>query len=773
MFFIYISKYNYILTMICDMLQMNFNPPLVINSYKLSDSNIINVIDDGKLLGGTKQRALIRFIEHYSDYDEFVYAGPSIGFAQIALTAACVKMHKKATLFIQNTQDVLPHLTFWCQKMGANVFMYYDKLTVTEEAAKEYVESKNNKAFLIPFGLESPIYTKFLYEELSKVIVPEINPKRLWLVVGSGTLLRVLARIWPNTEFFPVQVGKGIWEDQYDPDVWIRMGGKDRIEKLKAPQKFFDSVYGRNLPPYDSVSNYDAKVWQQAIKYAKSGDYIWNVASDVNVFKCDDENYRILNLPNFESTKDGYTYDIRSADYINNDNDDRYINGARKLIPLVRNNTIWFPFHRYTSLPPKILFKNLSNINLKVQHEKYQLRSYHPPNGFYFPPLFRGKPTTIMNDVNNFNDADILSDYFIEEIRLKSRRYDQIYSILECWEVDNCLELILSAALKVNNFITPSLLRDAIYDRIQETGTFSPTRARALIKLVLGENTKNKKWLDISAGWGDRLLAAMSLDMIYTGFDPNIELKKGHTEMIEMISLIKSTDLNQRNKIYYEPFEKAEIPDGPYDVILTSPPFFDVEKYSVGQENQSISNYPGFNDWLVNFLFASLIKAWDSLKEGGFLLLHIGDTTMLNFSETTNIFMENNLPGASWEGIVGISGEAKNYRPVWCYKKLSRHAKLQKWGSGIRKLYQYYPEISKEVTKFYSKKFTIADKTYEINDEKIRSVKNKLYEYYPSYIEEINDFLDDLVLSSIIEELGIDNAIKWCVAMIKLNLVDF
>jgi hypothetical protein len=135
--------------------------------------------------------------------------------------------------------------------------------------------------------------------------------------------------------------------------------------------------------------------------------------------------------------------------------------------------------------------------------------------------------------------------------------------------------------------------------------------------------------------------------------------------------------------------------------------------------------------------------------------------------------MENNLPGSSWEGIVGISSEAENYRPVWCYKKLSRHAKLQRWGSTVRKLYQYYPEISKDLVKFYSKKFTIIDKTYEINNEKIKLAKDRLYQYYTTHVEQINDFLDNLVLSSIIEELGIDNAIKWSVAMIKLNLVDF
>jgi hypothetical protein len=374
-----------------------------------------------------------------------------------------------------------------------------------------------------------------------------------------------------------------------------------------------------------------------------------------------------------------------------------------------------------------------------------------------------------MNNKGDFHNVDILSDYFIEDIRLKSRRYDQIHSILECWEVDNCLEIILATALKTKEYITPLTLRDTIYETIQETGTFSPARARALVKIVLGEDTKNKKWLDISSGWGDRLLAAMSLDMIYTGFDPNLELKEGHSEMIKMFGN------ENKHKIYYEPFEKAEIIGGPYDVVLTSPPFFNVEKYSVGQKGQSITNYPDFNDWLVNFLFASLIKAWDNLKEGGFLMLHIGDTPALNFTEATNIFIETNLPGASWEGVIGISSEAENYRPVWCYKKLSRYGNLQRWQSKKitnvpRTLYYYYPEIQKELIKFYSKIFVTDNVIYEISNDQINKVKNVLYKYYPNLTREIDDLFDDLVLSSVIQELGTDNAIKWCVAMIKLSL---
>ena len=755
----------------CDIKTMDLNPPLVINQYRLDDEINVNVIDDGKLLGGTKQRALVKFIDYYKDYDEFVYAGPSIGFAQVALTVACIKMNKKVTLFIQNTLDNIPNLSFWCQTLGANVYIFYDTLNIIENNAEDYVKNSDIKTFLIPFGLESPIYTNFLYDELLQVINPELNPKRLWLVIGSGTLLRVLARIWKNTEFFPVQVGKQIWEDQYEPEVWNRMGGRERITQLKAPQKFFETVYGKNLPPYASVPNYDAKVWQYVIKYAKDGDYIWNVASDSNIYKCDFQDNMIYKLPSLNSIIERKMYSLKSSEYLSDDNNgDKYINSARKLIPLVRNDTIWFPFHKYISSPPTILFKNLINNNLKAQHEKYKLKSYFPPNGFYFPPLFRNKPTIIINKKGDFIESDVLSDYFIEDIRLKSKRYDQIYSILQCWEVDNCLDIILANALKTKDYITPTTLRDTIYETIQETGTFSPTRARAVIKTVFGENTKGKKWLDISSGWGDRLLAAMSLDMIYTGFDPNIDLKQGHDKMIELFGD------SFKQKIYYEAFEKGKIMDGPYDIIFTSPPFFDVEKYSVGQKDQSITNYPGFNNWLVNFLFASLIKAWDNLKEGGFLMLHIGDTVMLNFCEATNMFIENNLPGASWEGVIGISGESENYRPVRCYKKLSRHVTLQKWKNNKptdipRTLYYYYPEIQKELIKLHSKKFTSDNIIYEINDDQIIIVKNKLYEYYSYFVTEINNLFDDLVLSSIIKELGINNAIKWCVAMIKLSLI--
>ena len=66
------------------------NPPVVVKSASASDGRNFKVFRDDVLVGGTKQRGLIHMILS-RDSDEFVYAGPVFGFAQIALSHVCWK----------------------------------------------------------------------------------------------------------------------------------------------------------------------------------------------------------------------------------------------------------------------------------------------------------------------------------------------------------------------------------------------------------------------------------------------------------------------------------------------------------------------------------------------------------------------------------------------------------------------------------------------------------------------------------------------------------
>lgn len=454
--------------------------------------------------------------------------------------------------------------------------------------------------------------------------------------------------------------------------------------------------------------------------------------------------------------------------------DDSYDKAASELIKLVRDGTIWFPFQKFFQENPNKLFHNLQIIDLPIHEGNYKLYSYYPLYATYLPPRFRGKPITIAGSRETYETADVLSDYFIEDVRLKAKRYDQIRSILECWTVDFCLKEILKTALH-KQYITPKTLRGAIYETIPETKIFNPTWAKALLKLVVGSDLSKKKWLDISAGWGDRLLTAMALDMDYTGFDPNIELKQGHTAMIEKFGDPK------RHRVIYEPFENTIIPDGPYDVILSSPPYFTIEEYAPGQEGQSIVSYPNYDKWMVWFLFASLEKAWNNLKDGGYLILHLGDARTIATSEPTNIFIENYLPGASWEGVIGLQGEAGYPRPVWIWKKLPKNIPRVIWNDPPvvknnpehkqilpvhkRTLYYTYLKLQKELIRFFAGKYA---QYYTIRYSSADAVRSRILLNFTNISKEDIDQLlnDNLLISSLLEVLQADNTILHLTNMV-------
>ena len=220
-----------------------------------------------------------------------------------------------------------------------------------------------------------------------------------------------------------------------------------------------------------------------------------------------------------------------------------------------------------------------------------------------------------------------------------------------------------------------------------ESKQFRPTWAKGLLTLM--KIPAKGKVLDISAGWSDRLLTAISMDMDYLGFDPNTKLIPGHEAVISMFGD------PSRHRVIYKPFEDAtpeEIGTG-YDVVLTSPPYFTTEIYSE-DPTQSVSRYPDYVAWMNRFLFPSLQKAWNALKPDGYLALHLSDPRGLMLAEPTNLFIEEYLPNASYEGIIGVTGVKGEGRPVWIWMKKSSGIP-NVWNPRVRRsLSALYPDIT-------------------------------------------------------------------------------
>jgi RimJ/RimL family protein N-acetyltransferase len=142
---------------------------------------------------------------------------------------------------------------------------------------------------------------------------------------------------------------------------------------------------------------------------------------------------------------------------------------------------------------------------------------------------------------------------------------------------------------------------------------FQCTLAYTIYKIFNARNI-----LDSSAGWGDRLIAAIAVGANYTGYDPSICLKPLYKNIIKDLC----EENNKKNyNIISQPFEEVIIKQE-YDVVLTSPPFFDLEIYEDNKQ-QSIVKYPSEDGWLKNFLLVLVDKNIDGLITGGYLIMYI------------------------------------------------------------------------------------------------------------------------------------------------------
>ena len=248
-----------------------YNPPIEISKH-IIDSIKYNVFRDDNLIGGTKQRALVTMINQIckknKKIEKFIYAGPASGYAQIALAYCCYLTKKKAVIFT-NTRT---NLTKFAMSFTIELYEINGTLETISKKANEYYLKNKNNSYLIPFGLHDDLYKNNLIKNMKSALPSGINPKRIWIVAGSATILNVLYKIFPKTYFMVVQVGRTIWDDLLDKKRTTLFVSKERFNDIAIEQ-----------PPYPTVSTYDAKLWTFFKQHKQQDDYIWNVAKDVTI----------------------------------------------------------------------------------------------------------------------------------------------------------------------------------------------------------------------------------------------------------------------------------------------------------------------------------------------------------------------------------------------------------------------------------------------------------------------------------------------------------
>lgn len=141
---------------------------------------------------------------------------------------------------------------------------------------------------------------------------------------------------------------------------------------------------------------------------------------------------------------------------------------------------------------------------------------------------------------------------------------------------------------------------------------------------------KATRVLDITAGWGGRMVGALAAGIDYIGIDSNKKLQPSYNK-------IYNTVKNYTNSKVKLLFQKAETVDfsklGYYDFVFTSPPYEYLELYegmekydgNVGQASSG-NTLKGRPEFYEKFLIPTIKEAYKYLPKGKFLCLNMPDS---------------------------------------------------------------------------------------------------------------------------------------------------
>lgn len=229
----------------------------------------------------------------------------------------------------------------------------------------------------------------------------------------------------------------------------------------------------------------------------------------------------------------------------------------------------------------------------------------------YFPPAFQ-KVETKMKSESRIGNKFIDYFTFTERLNTRTRKGMNFYEFAVDTEyhkrsyIKNLL--VYQEHLKVNELT--KLYR--IYSlHCGSVALFKPLKA-----MEIYQRFKPNSVLDPTCGWGGRMVGAVvSKVPNYIGIDLNQNLKEPYKNMIstfEKLEANKETNID----LYFCDAVTFDYSKLNYDMIFTSPPYFNIELYSH-------TNKKTKQEWIDNFYKPLFLKTFEHLLVGGWMCINI------------------------------------------------------------------------------------------------------------------------------------------------------
>jgi hypothetical protein len=229
----------------------------------------------------------------------------------------------------------------------------------------------------------------------------------------------------------------------------------------------------------------------------------------------------------------------------------------------------------------------------------------------------------LKQDWNNLVNKDITGD-----INVRSK---QGHLILDMF-MDHINEVQNYKGVSIRNGLTLEIWRKALYLTVSRHSTPYRSEIRKNIAMALGLSTVTKyraitakklcceynahSVLDPCIGWGGRMLGTICLGSRYVGCEPDVKT----FGKLEAILGNNSIPIENRSMatIINKPFETGIndiIASGEmFDMVLTSPPYFNLEIYTSGE--QSTDTFSTWETWVV-WLRETILSCLARINEGG------------------------------------------------------------------------------------------------------------------------------------------------------------
>tara|TARA_R100001594_G_scaffold82636_1_gene117152 strand:- start:1238 stop:2452 length:1215 start_codon:yes stop_codon:yes gene_type:complete len=269
--------------------------------------------------------------------------------------------------------------------------------------------------------------------------------------------------------------------------------------------------------------------------------------------------------------------------------------------------------------------------------EKETLKSLNKLKGVKWPDLLIEKEWFPRNEresdypltpkyFKRDNKGNNASNPFHVETRWKVD-WNRMPSGWKTWQTVDGIKTIVRAFWTLEQVLTKvdiQSLRMATTLRKYVASQFKPSIAKGFYDYFRSVNV-----LDFSAGWGDRLVGFYCGETTshYVGIDPNTNNHPNYKRQVEFY---------KKHQTFFEQDKKVDLICSPaedvdyssyenyFDTIFTSPPYFNVEKYS-DEDTQSYIRYQDIDSWNKNFLHETIDKIIPTLKSGGMLAINIAD----------------------------------------------------------------------------------------------------------------------------------------------------